>query len=473
MEKNRDQLREDLRDLITSSSMQFVGSLMLPEAASGSVTRAAGGQRRKPTVAAIFAESLAALIDTMSKCYPYFVRCIKPNEQKKASLFEHKLVLDQLRYSGMLETINIRRKGFPVRLAYPAFIFRYRVILKGQLPKKQDDRSLAGAILSRTPKVTEDGWQLGKTRVFLREAVELLLEEARAEGLFDVVVILQKHARRWLAVRRYQRIRRATVVLQSYARMRKAQRDFARRMTAVLRLQAFARMIRPRRQYILIRDERRRQRAAEKEAMRAAGLRTVADVSQLKVLEDLQRLMVNAHDESVQQTARFPANEKLIVQVQETLADAGYSLPSIGSEVAGHDFSKFVTGFFQQGSAWSFAKGELNQSKLRFKNREDEAEALLVFNAIQRYMGDERVHGPMEQVIANYIVQRCIYNEELRDEVLCQLCNQTWCNPNDLNAERGWQLMALCLSCFPPSERLYPYLLCYISQHGFEVRFGV
>ena len=38
--------------------------------------------------------------------------------------FDRKLVLDQLRYSGMLETVRIRRAGFPVRILYPEFAFR-------------------------------------------------------------------------------------------------------------------------------------------------------------------------------------------------------------------------------------------------------------------------------------------------------------------------------------------------------------
>ena len=129
---------------------------------------AAQQARRRPTLAAIFSESLAALIDTMSRCYPYFVRyapppkpsitppfppvsclplpwdcfpfthsldsafpfrlqfhsCIKPNTEKRPALFTHQLVLDQLRYSGMMETINIRRKGYPVRIDYDFFNFR-------------------------------------------------------------------------------------------------------------------------------------------------------------------------------------------------------------------------------------------------------------------------------------------------------------------------------------------------------------
>ena len=39
--------------------------------------------------------------------------------------FNPKLVLSQLRYSGMLETVKIRRAGFPVRRTYEDFLFRY------------------------------------------------------------------------------------------------------------------------------------------------------------------------------------------------------------------------------------------------------------------------------------------------------------------------------------------------------------
>ena len=41
-----------------------------------------------------------------------------------ADKFDPKLVLDQLRYSGMLETVRIRRAGFPVRILYADFAFR-------------------------------------------------------------------------------------------------------------------------------------------------------------------------------------------------------------------------------------------------------------------------------------------------------------------------------------------------------------
>jgi len=51
-------------------------------------------------------------------------RCVNPNQSKSADWFEDGLVMKQLRYTGVMETVNIRRQGFAFRPTFQEFIHR-------------------------------------------------------------------------------------------------------------------------------------------------------------------------------------------------------------------------------------------------------------------------------------------------------------------------------------------------------------
>jgi len=61
----------------------------------------------------------------LRKTQPYFVRCVKPNQEQVPNHFLTDFVQKQLKYSGMLETVRIRRQGYPVRYTYEDFVNRY------------------------------------------------------------------------------------------------------------------------------------------------------------------------------------------------------------------------------------------------------------------------------------------------------------------------------------------------------------
>lgn len=50
-------------------------------------------------------------------------------------LFDRELCIKQLRYSGMMETIQIRKAGYPIRYTFEEFFDRYRVLLPWSVQK--------------------------------------------------------------------------------------------------------------------------------------------------------------------------------------------------------------------------------------------------------------------------------------------------------------------------------------------------
>eukprot|EP00959_Pyramimonas_sp_CCMP1952_P026501 555926-Pyramimonas_sp.AAC.1 len=61
-------------------------------------------------------------MELLDECDLHYVRCIKPNDLKAPDTFEGAMVLQQLQYSGVLETIKIRRAGYAVRIKFDSVI---------------------------------------------------------------------------------------------------------------------------------------------------------------------------------------------------------------------------------------------------------------------------------------------------------------------------------------------------------------
>jgi len=131
-------------------------------------------------------------MDTLSHANPFFVRCIKSNADKMPNHFDDRLVLMQLRYTGMLETVRIRQSGYSVRLTFDEFIQHYRILLpKGLLSSKMDVQQF---LLSM--KLQPNMYQIGNTKVFMRESEKLVLDERLHEEILRRIINLQ----RWVSL---------------------------------------------------------------------------------------------------------------------------------------------------------------------------------------------------------------------------------------------------------------------------------
>uniref|UniRef100_A0A3Q1EGZ8 non-specific serine/threonine protein kinase n=1 Tax=Acanthochromis polyacanthus TaxID=80966 RepID=A0A3Q1EGZ8_9TELE len=156
---------------------------------------------RRQTVASYFRYSLMDLLSKMVVGQPHFVRCIKPNDDRQALRFCKERVMVQLRYTGILETVNIRRQGYSHRILFEEFVNRYYYLAFRAHQMPETSKENAVAILQRAK--LED-WVLGKTKVFLKyyhvEQLNLLLREVIAR-----VVVMQAYTKGWLGARRYRK----------------------------------------------------------------------------------------------------------------------------------------------------------------------------------------------------------------------------------------------------------------------------
>ncbi|VDM83908.1 unnamed protein product [Strongylus vulgaris] len=156
-------------------------------------------------------------------------------------MMDRNLVLRQLQYSGMMETIKIRRNGYPIRHDFEPFVRRYRVLVNGVgAPNQVEVRSAAEQICKKVLG-SESEFQLGKTKVFLKEKHDLFLEQEYHRMLAYRATIIQKNVRGWLARRSFIKKKEAATVIQKHWRRYDQQKRYNQIVAGFCRLQAVLR----------------------------------------------------------------------------------------------------------------------------------------------------------------------------------------------------------------------------------------
>ncbi|KAM6976063.1 unconventional myosin-Vb isoform 1-T1 [Tautogolabrus adspersus] len=267
LEKNRDTVYEEQINILKASQFQLVADLfnekddVTPPKSSRVNVRAAKSVPKGPnrehrkTVGHQFRSSLHLLMETLNATTPHYVRCIKPNDEKEAFLFDSRRAVQQLRACGVLETIRISAAGYPSRWTYPDFFSRYRVLLKKSDMMSSDKKQVCRNLLETLIK-EPDMFQFGKTKIFFRAGQVAYLEKLRTDKFRAACIKIQKTVRGWLQRVRYRKIRKSAITLQRYGRGYLARRyaEFLRLSRAALICQKQYRMVRDRRAFLRVRQ---------------------------------------------------------------------------------------------------------------------------------------------------------------------------------------------------------------------------
>lgn len=200
------------------------------------------------SVGSQFRASLQALVSDLDRTQPHYIRCVKPNSSKLPGAFASGEVLKQLRYSGMMEAIRIRREGYALREDHESFYNRFSVLLRTE----DMDEEVPGIVqlvsaLSIRLNVTHADWQIGHSKIFLRHELAEKLERLAKLRVQVAARVVGRSCRR--AVRR-----RLSYFLTSWVRFRLYMLRFYRETKAANKVAATFRSSKERKRFLLVRQ---------------------------------------------------------------------------------------------------------------------------------------------------------------------------------------------------------------------------
>lgn len=144
-----------------------------------------GQEFKGKTLVTKFDKQLRALNEELESSELHFIRCIKPNETKKPNSLDERYVLQQIKYLGVLETIQIRKSAFPFRTTFQHFVENYKdlVPFDKTFSKISAPEQCLYILRKMFPGIEKEknSYLIGKERIYLKDDIEVKLNNFSLE----------------------------------------------------------------------------------------------------------------------------------------------------------------------------------------------------------------------------------------------------------------------------------------------------
>lgn len=239
VEKNKDELSNFLQTAFETSQKEVVAvfnNLIEGEVKSEEEVKK---NPKEKYLGYKFRKNMNDLVETLGSCYCHFVRCIKPNEQKRANHWDEKLALTQIRYMGLLDSLKIRKLSYPFRWTFDKFFQVFQDLdLSPNGSKRYTD------LANERPNFKEMNVELlkycgvafsekdvlyGKSKIFLNEKFKINLDKALYQKQKTKIKALETIAD---CFKTYQAKREIATYFSNYGRSIMIARDLLKSWTA-------------------------------------------------------------------------------------------------------------------------------------------------------------------------------------------------------------------------------------------------
>ncbi|XP_046882731.1 unconventional myosin-IXb isoform X4 [Hypomesus transpacificus] len=210
--KSKDSRQKQLipKNLMDSQSLKYIMGLTLHDRTTQALLHP-HQKKKPPSISAQFQASLNKLLETLGKAEPFFIHCLRSNAEKKEMHFDESLVRKQLRYTGMLETVRMRKSGYGAKYTFKEFLEKFIVLLPKKATATPEDIS---SFLQKMG-LEQTTYKIGKTKVFLKEHQKRWLQETLNKKVMQNIVILQRWFRTCLIRKHFLEKKDAAILIQN------------------------------------------------------------------------------------------------------------------------------------------------------------------------------------------------------------------------------------------------------------------
>ncbi|TMS23524.1 Unconventional myosin-XV, partial [Larimichthys crocea] len=343
LDKNYDVVRQDVLDLFIQSKNRMVSSLFLKHSESmarSNVRRSSTARRcQANTVSAKFQNSLQELLEKME------------------------------RYKSLL--------------------------CLRELPPADGENCVI--MLHKLGPVKPGSYQLGVSKIFLKEELYQLLEGKRDRVLNLAAMALQRVTRMCFIRKNFLKFRRRVVLFQARSKGYVARKQIIHRRKCLIRFRSTVLLVVNRQRY----------------------MRTVVEVARKAEEDRINREVMNVTTLPIPAELAGLLQAASVVQAPKVQIDPQLTLPL---DINNYLMTHYIRAIFRE-PLFGMVTTPVEDSLIRM-DAELKQGAVNIFILILRFMGDPNLNGAQENLFGNYIIQRGLANPNLRDEILAQIANQ-------------------------------------------------
>ncbi|XP_075927590.1 unconventional myosin-Ib-like isoform X4 [Petromyzon marinus] len=236
VDKNNDLLFRDISQTMWQSQRKLVRDLF-PE---GNPSKQS--LKRPLTASSQLKTSVNALMKDLLIKNPNYIRCLKPNDRKSSSLFQDELVLNQVRYLGLMENVRVRRAGYVFRQLYALCLHRYKMLGSQTWPHWNGDAKEGVKSILVDLKLPQEEYAFGVTKVFIKSPTTLFqLERKRTERMHELATLIQKTYRGYKCRTHFLLMKKSQIIIASYVRSHQERKRYVKTLECIVLLQRIVR----------------------------------------------------------------------------------------------------------------------------------------------------------------------------------------------------------------------------------------